>query len=173
MKCGTFFLYNLSRPNTCDIAYCFGKLYIWIVKKCMFLLNSDPVINCCFIIQTGENEICSKPGKFTIIWCMFNDKQAYCVEIKKIILVDWFLKYIYCKIYNSDPCNKENRLILPVSGDRSTSCKDQSLKLCDSVLRNSWYRPMKNNVDVKMASSCVDRHSCGTEQPIWLKGIAV
>lgn len=101
MKCGTFFLYNLSRPNSCDIAYCFG-----------------------------ENEICSKP----------------------------------------DPCEEKNRLTLPVSGDRSTSCKDQSLKLCDSVLRNSWYRPMKNNFDVQMASSCVERHSCGTEQPIWLKG---
>lgn len=32
---------------------------------------------------------------------------------------------------------------------------------------------MKNNFDVKMASSCVERHSCGTEQPIWLKGIAI
>ncbi|XP_011415313.3 uromodulin [Magallana gigas] len=101
LKCGTFFLYNLSRPNSCDIAYCFG-----------------------------ENETCSKP----------------------------------------DPCEEKNRLTLLVSGDRSTSCKDQSLKLCDSVLRSSWYRPMKNSIDVKMASSCVERHSCGTEEPIWLKG---
>lgn len=72
---------------------------------------------------------------------------------------------------NSDPCEEKNRLTLLVSGDRSTSCKDQSLKLCDSVLRSSWYRPMKNSIDVKMASSCVERYSCGTEEPIWLKGI--
>lgn len=25
MHCGTFFLYNLSRPKSCDMAYCFGK----------------------------------------------------------------------------------------------------------------------------------------------------
>lgn len=25
MKCGTFFIYNLTRPETCDVAYCFGK----------------------------------------------------------------------------------------------------------------------------------------------------
>lgn len=142
--------------------------------NCIFLLISDPVINYCFIIQTGENEICSKPGKFNIICCIFNHKKANCVgNKKKGYFVHWIPIDIYCKIFNSDPCKEENRLILPVSGDRSTSCKDESLKLCDSVLRNSWYRPMKSNVDVKMASSCVERHSCGTEQPIWLKGIAI
>lgn len=25
LKCGSFYLYNLSRTDTCDIAYCFGK----------------------------------------------------------------------------------------------------------------------------------------------------
>lgn len=27
LKCGSFFLYNLSRPETHDTAYCFGKLF--------------------------------------------------------------------------------------------------------------------------------------------------
>ncbi|XP_062621128.1 uromodulin-like [Saccostrea cucullata] len=102
LKCGTFYLYNLSRPDSCDVAYCFG-----------------------------ENLECSKP----------------------------------------DPCEEKNRLNLPVSGDRSTSCQEKSLKLCDSVLRNSWYRPMNGNVDVKMPTSCVERNSCGTEAPIWLNGL--
>lgn len=26
LKCESFYLYNLSRPETCDIAYCFGKI---------------------------------------------------------------------------------------------------------------------------------------------------
>lgn len=27
LKCESFYLYNLSRPDTCDIAYCFGKIF--------------------------------------------------------------------------------------------------------------------------------------------------
>nr|XP_022298867.1 uncharacterized protein LOC111107801 isoform X1 [Crassostrea virginica] len=102
MHCGTFFLYNLSRPNSCDIAYCFG-----------------------------DNMECSKP----------------------------------------DPCEEANRLILHVSGDRSTRCRDKSLRHCDSKLQQNWYRPMMGSADVKMATSCVERDSCGTESPIWLNGL--
>lgn len=121
-----------------------------------------------FIIQTGENETCSKPGKFNNLYsssfsCLFLQTNNFSLHLFNI---DFFFQTC-----NSDPCEEKNRLTLLVSGDRSTSCKDQSLKLCDSVLRSSWYRPMKNSIDVKMASSCVERYSCGTEEPIWLKGI--
>lgn len=64
--------------------------------NCIFLLISDPVINYCFIIQTGENEICSKPGKFNIICCIFNHKKANCVGNKKkdILFIEFPLIFI-------------------------------------------------------------------------------
>lgn len=70
----------------------------------------------------------------------------------------------------SDPCEQTNRFILHVSEDRSTSCRDNSLRHCDSTLQQNWYRPMSGSTDVKMATSCVERDSCGTEAPIWLNG---
>lgn len=73
-------------------------------------------------------------------------------------------------IKTSDPCEEANRLILHVSGDRSTRCRDKSLRHCDSKLQQNWYRPMMGSADVKMATSCVERDSCGTESPIWLNG---
>ena len=70
----------------------------------------------------------------------------------------------------SDPCEEKNRLVLHVSSDRSTSCRDKSLRFCDSRLQQNWYKPMMGSAHVKMASSCVERDSCGTEAPIWLNG---
>lgn len=39
MHCGTFFLYNLSRPNSCDIAYCFGVLSYIFFFTCFSLFK--------------------------------------------------------------------------------------------------------------------------------------
>lgn len=101
LKCESFYLYNLSRPDTCDIAYCFGK-----------------------------NMLCSKP----------------------------------------DPCDSDNHKIFPVTEDRSTSCQNEDLQLCDSELKTAWYRPVFQNMDVRMPTSCVPKNSCGTRSPIWLHG---
>nr|XP_022297908.1 uncharacterized protein LOC111107161 [Crassostrea virginica] len=101
LSCGSFFLYNLSRPDTCDIAYCFG-----------------------------ENMACPKP----------------------------------------DPCDSANYEIFPVTEDRSTSCQNKELQLCDSGLEEKWYRPVKQNHDVRMPTTCVPQNRCGTRSPIWLNG---
>lgn len=101
MKCESFYVYNLTRPETCDIAYCFG-----------------------------ERMPCSKP----------------------------------------DPCDSDNHVILPVTEDRSTSCQNEDIQLCDSELKTAWYRPLFQNIDVRMPTSCVDQNSCGTRSPIWLNG---
>lgn len=40
LKCESFYLYNLSRPETCDIAYCFGKIFVNSFEKLLVLNDS-------------------------------------------------------------------------------------------------------------------------------------
>lgn len=41
LKCESFYLYNLSRPETCDIAYCFGKIFdISFEQKLLAFIDS-------------------------------------------------------------------------------------------------------------------------------------
>lgn len=39
LKCGSFYLYNLTRPETCDIAYCFGKIFDSLFEKMLLLID--------------------------------------------------------------------------------------------------------------------------------------
>lgn len=75
------------------------------------------------------------------------------------------------KIVFTDPCEPGNSKILHVDGDRSTSCKEKSMSLCDNTFNNEWYRVQKNGIDLKMPSTCVDQYSCGTKYPIYLSGM--
>lgn len=78
-----------------------------------------------------------------------------------------------CKHWNvfTDPCEPGNSKILHVDGDRSTSCKEKSMSLCDNTFNNEWYRVQKNGFDLKMPNTCVDQDSCGTKYPIYLSGM--
>lgn len=38
LKCESFYVYNLTRPETCDIAYCFGKISDSSFKQLLALL---------------------------------------------------------------------------------------------------------------------------------------
>lgn len=70
-----------------------------------------------------------------------------------------------------DPCEPGNSQILHAGGDRSTSCQNKDLTLCDDFMNNIWYRVQKNGRDLKMPTTCVAQHSCGTVYPIWLSGM--
>lgn len=83
------------------------------------------------------------------------------------------MHFIRQNICLTDPCEPDNSKLINVDDDRSTSCKDTSLSLCDNILSNGWYRIQKNDVDVKMPTTCVEQYSCGTVSPIWLKGIEI
>lgn len=76
-------------------------------------------------------------------------------------------------IWETDPCDSDNHIILPVTEDRSTSCQNEDIQLCDSELKTAWYRPLFQNIDVRMPTSCVDQNSCGTRSPIWLNGTII
>lgn len=70
----------------------------------------------------------------------------------------------------TDPCDAGNQVVLEVDEDRSTTCKKEDLQLCDSDLKNVWYRPVMNNRNIQMATNCVEQNRCGTVSPIWLNG---
>lgn len=74
-------------------------------------------------------------------------------------------------LHSSDPCEEGNSITMDVKEDRSTSCKEKSLSMCDNSLKNGWYRIQRNGVDMKMPTTCVDQYSCGTVSPIWLSGM--
>lgn len=77
------------------------------------------------------------------------------------------------KLFFTDPCKPGNSKILHVDGDRSISCKDKSMSLCDNMFNNEWYRVQRNGIDLKMPNTCVDQYSCGTKYPVYLSGMPI
>lgn len=69
-----------------------------------------------------------------------------------------------------DPCKKDNRVSMPVNGDRSSSCSDETLSFCDIGLKETWYKVTSHGQPLKIPINCVTRNHCGTQSPIWMNG---
>ncbi|XP_062613463.1 uncharacterized protein LOC134275223 [Saccostrea cucullata] len=117
---------------------------------------------------TGRNSLCDKVYKIQIKACTTGDfvynlqKTSACPEA-------------YCFGQNKpcarpNPCQTGNSRILHAGNDRSTTCKDTSMKFCDDYMNGFWYRVQRNGIDLKMPSKCPKQSSCGTKFPIWLDG---
>lgn len=120
------------------------------------------------VCVTGFYGYCDKRYEIQIKACGLNEYVYYLRKARSCNEGYCFGKDLPCAKPN--PCKPGNSKILHVDGDRSTSCKEKSMSLCDNMFNNEWYRVQRNGIDLKMPNTCVDQYSCGTKYPIYLSG---
>lgn len=130
-------------------------------------VNADGIVNRTVCV-VGVRSYCDKQYEIRIKACGVNEYVYYLRKAQSCNEGYCFGKDLPCAKPN--PCEPGNSKILHVDGDRSTSCKEKSMSLCDNTFNNEWYRVQKNGIDLKMPSTCVDQYSCGTKYPIYLSG---
>ncbi|XP_078321931.1 uromodulin-like isoform X2 [Crassostrea virginica] len=146
-------------------SYCGTSFPIWLNGS--HPNTVDGIVNrtACMV---GVNSFCDVEYDIQIKACAANDYVYNLQKAKTCNAGYCFGVNLPCAKPN--PCEPENSKLINVEDDRSTSCKDKSLSLCDNILSNEWYRIQKNDIDLKMPTTCVEQNSCGTVSPIWLNG---
>uniref|UniRef100_A0A4W4E4L0 ZP domain-containing protein n=1 Tax=Electrophorus electricus TaxID=8005 RepID=A0A4W4E4L0_ELEEL len=70
------------------------------------------------------------------------------------------------RLTSYDPCNNYVSLDQPWRANNAPG-----LEICDSNFNwNGWYRLLYNELDIRMAESCVNVYRCGTYYTLWLNG---
>lgn len=145
--------------------YCGTSNPIWLNGT--HPVAADGIVNrtACVV---GIHGYCSKEYDIQIKACGENEYVYYLIKAESCNEGYCFGVNLPCAKPN--PCEEGNSIKMEVKEDRSTSCKEKSMSMCDNSLKHGWYRIQRNGVDMKMPTTCVDQFSCGTVSPIWLSG---
>uniref|UniRef100_A0A8W8J431 UMOD/GP2/OIT3-like D8C domain-containing protein n=1 Tax=Magallana gigas TaxID=29159 RepID=A0A8W8J431_MAGGI len=143
--------------------YCGTSNPIWLNGT--HPVAADGIVNrtACVV---GIHGYCSKEYDIQIKACGENEYVYYLIKAESCNEGYCFGVNLPCAKPN--PCEEGNSIKMDVKEDRSTSCKEKSMSMCDNSLKHGWYRIQRNGVDMKMPTTCVDQYSCGTVSPIWL-----
>ncbi|XP_056312012.1 adhesion G protein-coupled receptor E3-like [Danio aesculapii] len=91
---------------------------------------------------------------------------AYCADVGSVIISSTAATPL---IITPDPCY--NYTVLNDSWRANSSQPSKPVTMCDqSVPWRGWYRLFINNLNAQIPDTCVEKYSCGTDYPMWIRG---